>query len=208
MENTTIPENYELIFSAEDQEIQNCMIYLQMKEQRKSLEEIGEFFGYKSRQGMAKRRDRWQEDGIMDKARRKYFIPKGEEINAAISRVMEEVPTMLDRMVKIVKLGREHNAIEAFKLLNDVIIQPEITKQPQQSGAELSYAERSSKGLHDPMLISLPAVTPAEPVPTPDHSSVPTYPDTVQVVVDPNESLDTLTLVSNHEQIMDMVHNT
>lgn len=159
---TALPESYSIIFSAEDKDIQDCIIYLQMKDERKSLDEIGAHFGYKSRQGMAKRRDKWIADGIMEKARRRFYIPKGEEINAAISRVMDDVPLMLDRMVKIVKLGREKNAIEAFKLLNDVIIQPERTKQPIESTAEQDYAARSAHGLPNPMVVSIPDVVAQE----------------------------------------------
>lgn len=156
-----LPENY-MIVTQEDIEIQRCMTYLQMKEQRKTLDEIGTYFGYKSRQGMANQRDRWQEDGIMDKAKAKFFIPKGEEINAARGRVMQEVPAMLDRLVKIVKLGKERNAIEAYKLLHDTLINPELNKQPEESNAEQGYAARAEKGLPNPMVVMLPSPQPED----------------------------------------------
>lgn len=181
-----LPEGQTIIFSAEDKEIQDCMIYLEMKDQRKSLEDIGAHFGYKSRQGMANKRERWIRDGIMEKARRRYYIPKGEEIAAATSRVMDDVPAMLDRMVKIVKLGREKNAIEAFKLLHDIVIKPNMDAQPDQTNHEQNYANRSIKGLPDPMVVSLPSTQSQEAAQQANPSSLllelPVLPPTVPVL--------------------------
>lgn len=151
-----IKEDYEIIFTHEQEEIQRCTIYLKMRDEKKTMDEIGIAFGYKGRAGMNKLRDRWIADGIMEKARRKYFVPKGEEIKVAISAVMDSVPAFLARMTKIVLLGREKNAIEAYKLLQETIIQPELNKQPDSEKLEQEYAKRSDKGIHNPMQINLP----------------------------------------------------
>lgn len=155
-ETKPVPEDYALLFTREDEEIQRAMQYLKMRDEKKTMDEIGIEFGYKGRAGMNKLRERWIEDGVLEKARRKYFIPKGEEIKQAVTQVMDNVPAFLARMTKIVLLGREKNAIEAYKLLQETIIQPELSKQPDTAKPEQEYANRSNRGVHNPMEINLP----------------------------------------------------
>lgn len=152
----TVVSDNEVIFSHEQKEVLDAMVYLQMKEDRKNLDEIAAHFGYKSRKTMSTKVARWRDDGILDKARAKYYIPKEEEVKAAVSRVMDAVPAMLDRMVKIVKMGREHNAIAAFEILMDRIVQPAMDGQVDAGSAEQKWAERSAKGIGNPMDIKLP----------------------------------------------------
>ena len=152
----TVVNEQEVLFTREDKEILDAMVYLQLKDERKTMDEIAAHFGYKTRKSIADKVARWRDDGILDKARAKYYIPKGEEIKAAVSRVMDSVPAMLDRMVKIVKLGREHNAIAAFEILMDRVVQPALDAQPNSGSAEQKWAERSAKGIADPMKVSLP----------------------------------------------------
>ncbi len=143
----TAVKDIEVIFTREDKEILDCMVYLQLKDERKTMEEIAAHFGYKTRKSI---------NDKVNKARAKYYIPKGEEIKAAVSRVMDSVPAMLDRMVKIVKMGREHNAIAAFEILMDRVVTPAMDGQPNAGSAEQKWAERSAKGIADPMKVKLP----------------------------------------------------
>jgi K+ transporter len=152
----TAVKDIEVLFTHEDKEILDAMVYLQLKDERKTMDEIAAHFGYKTRKSINDKVNRWRDEGVLDKARAKYYIPKGEEVKAAISRVMDSVPAMLDRMVKIVKMGREHNAIAAFEILMDRVVTPTMENQPAGGSAEQKWAERSAKGISDPMSIKLP----------------------------------------------------
>lgn len=152
----TVVTDQTVIFSKEDKEILDAIVYLQMKDERKSMEEIAAHFGYKTRKSMYDKVNRWHDDGVLDKARARYYIPKGEEIKAAVSRVMDSVPSMLDRMVKIVKMGREHNAIAAFEILMDRVVQPALESQPTSSSAEQKWAEAAKNGISNPLSLQLP----------------------------------------------------
>lgn len=142
-------------------ELRRCLYYLIELDKGKTKVQISEDMGMKNVRNLYYAIERWDRDGILEEARNLYLIPKAEEVQRAIDRVITEWPALLDRVVNIAK-GAVGNANprtqwEAIAWLHEQVVQPAMSKHIKAGATEASYAEKLEASF-DPINIS-PTVT-------------------------------------------------
>lgn len=139
--------------SIDEPEVIRAMEYIAMKENRMTMQQIASHFKYSTRQAVYDLVARWEDGGILAKARRLWALPKFEDMHSADLTMLDSYPEMIDRMRRIVLHGREHNAIEAFKLLHEKIFQPALDAKEDMGSAERNYADKA--GQFNPHVITV-----------------------------------------------------
>jgi predicted transcriptional regulator len=64
----------------DDPEVLKACWYLMQRDQNKTIEEIGLVLGYSSRQSVYNLVHKWEDSGVLKKAREIYLIPKGRRL--------------------------------------------------------------------------------------------------------------------------------
>lgn len=138
-----------------DPEVMKAATYLVLRDQKQTMEQIAAAFNYNNRSSMYYQVSRWEEDGVLEKARRIYLVPKEAEIQAATDRVLGQWPAIIDKAVKIALHSRsDHNALEAIVWLENTVVRPALEKQRGEGNSEMKYAKKDK--LASPMIITTP----------------------------------------------------
>lgn len=126
-----------------DPEVIRAGQYLILKDQRKTTEEIAEFFGVKSRTTIWSWVKRWHADGTLEKAIRLYQTPVEEEIRAVHRYTLTRYSEMVKKQIDTAVNGRGMAALAAFAYLKEHVIDPQINFDDVGSEVAKEYAEKS-----------------------------------------------------------------
>lgn len=146
----------EIKIQSDDPEVITAGQYLAAKDAGWTMQAIAESMGYAGRAGLYKRVRVWEENGTLDKARRLYLMPKHEEIRAAISRVLDRWPLVLERVVRTaMHSDSDRTSLEAAAWLESAIVDPALKEREKAGSAEAAWARKDAN--FNPTVIKAPA---------------------------------------------------
>jgi hypothetical protein len=150
------PDDVDTMYDFDDIETVNAVKFLLLKDRKKTMQQIAEYFGYKDRSSVYAMIAWWESSGVMEKATKILLSPKVEEIRAVHSRVIDRWPLIVERQVKTAIHSRsDHVALEAAAWLKREIIDPALARQEEAGHSEQAYAE--SAGAFAPTVVEMPA---------------------------------------------------
>lgn len=125
-------------------EVARAIEYLMLRDQGKTMDEIAEHFGYSGRGSMYALLKRWKTAKILDKAQEHYGFTQTIEIEAAVSKILEEWGLVLLRVKKIALMSKSDKiALEAASWLKSTIVDPALQSRQTAGDAERQWAEKS-----------------------------------------------------------------
>lgn len=94
-----------------------------------------------TRQGLYLRIEKWRQDGTLEFAEKIIFGPKIEETRAAVSRVIDAWPEILDNLINRARNPKTsaYATLQIAQFLQEKVIEPALADQLKPSSEEMNY---------------------------------------------------------------------
>ena len=135
-------------------ELKNAVEFVALRAAGFKMETIADHYGI-GRSGLYKRLEKWENEGLLEKARHINGIAPREDMATVRLEIYSRFPRILRRIANIAENSKsEFMAIQAAMLLDQRVIQPYEAEIEQPSDDESKYARKNPH--FDPMIVPAP----------------------------------------------------